>query len=289
LLPTRLSHFGLICGVLSGSGEEGSDVKAATRASHNIQTSARVILALMLRDMRTRFGGTFLSYLVAIAWPLSHLALMVITFIMVNRMLPFGTDSVVYIASGALPYILCMYPARLSSTVFLANRPLLQFPLIRPIHIILARVMLEALSACIVCIIFSMTLWMLDVDIVPADPTLALTSIYASVLLGMCLGVVMTVVTGMFGVVGHLVFIGITIILYLSAGVVVPIPPGNETLEYLRSFNPMYHLVQWTRSAYYEDAYPVIPLSRSYVIAFSAAVLLLGLLSERLFRGKIMK
>lgn len=264
-------------------------MRAATRAIQNIQTSARVILALMLRDMRTRFGGTLLSYMVAIAWPLSHLALMVITFIAVNRILPFGTDSVIYIASGALPYILCMYPARLSSTVFIANRSLLQFPLIRPIHIMLARVTLEALTACIVCIIFSTTLWMLDVDITPADPAVALTSIYASVFLGMSLGVVMTVVTGMFGVAGHLVFIGITIVLYLSAGVVVPVPPGNETLEYIRSFNPMYHLVQWTRSAYYEDAYPVIPLSRSYVVAFSATVLLLGLLGERLFRGKIMK
>lgn len=262
---------------------------AAIRVSQNLQTSARVILALMLRDMRTRFGGSFLSFAVAIAWPLSHLALIVITFTAVNRMLPFGTDSVVYIASGALPYILCMYPARLSSNVFMVNRTLLQFPLVRPIHIILARVTLEALSACIVCIIFSLTLWMLDVDIMPADPTLALTSLYASVLLGMCLGVAMTVTTGMFGIVGHLIFIGITIVLYLSAGVMVPVPPGNETLEYIRSFNPMYHLVQWTRAAYYEDAYAVIPLDRFYVVAFSITVLALGLLGERLFRGKIMK
>jgi capsular polysaccharide transport system permease protein len=256
----------------------------------SLRTAARVVFALMLLTMKTKFGRSYWNYVVAIGWPLAHLCILVIAFTFVNRMLPFGTESAVYIATGALPYILCVYPARQASQVFMLSKTALFFPIVLPIHLILSRVILEALTACVVCIIFCLGLWLLDFDIAPNSITTAICSLYAAILLGISLGVTMAIAAALFGLPGYFAFIGLLVVLYMTAGVTVPITLNqNEFFTELRSFNPIYHLVQWTRSAFYEDMYSPIPLSRSYIILLSGGLFLFGFLGERLFRGKILR
>lgn len=43
----------------------------------------RVLSALMLRDMRSRFGGNYWGYLIQVLWPCAHLAILV--FVMTFR------------------------------------------------------------------------------------------------------------------------------------------------------------------------------------------------------------
>jgi capsular polysaccharide transport system permease protein len=253
-----------------------------------IAEAARIITALMLRDMRTRFGRNYVNYLLAIAWPLSHLTGIVVGFIAVNRILPFGTDSLIFVSSGALPYVLCLYPARLSGIGMLQNRPVLQLPIVRPLHMILARVLLEALSAAVVCTVFCCALWLLGGDVLPERPHLALEAIYASIFFGSSLGVTMMISAALFGVFGYLFFILAMIVLYLTSGVYVPITTTNETLLWLLSYNPIYHLVHWMRSAFYET-HEGIEVSRGYILLLSAGLLAFGLAGERAFRGKILK
>jgi capsular polysaccharide transport system permease protein len=264
-------------------------VQNSTRTFARLKESVRVIGVLMLRDMQTRYGGRRGNYIIAIAWPLCHLGILVAAFTFVNRMLPFGTDSVIYITSGALPYILCVYPARLTGMSYMQAKALLHLPIVRPIHLILARSLLEALTSCTVCIVFALILWLLGEDITPERPAVALCALYASVFLGIALGVTMSIASAIFNMPGYFAFIGIMVVMYMTAGVAIPMNHMNETVDYLRSFNPIYHLVQWMRSAYYEDTYPIIPMDRSYVLFLAAGLLFLGLLGERLFRGRILR
>jgi capsular polysaccharide transport system permease protein len=253
-----------------------------------IQVHARLVAVIMLRDMRTRFGRTYWHYLVQIGWPLSHLLGIVIAFLILNRILPFGNDSVTYISTGALPYILCLYPARLSALTFMQNRAVLTFPIVQPIDVMLARVILEALSACIVCMIYCCGLWLMGVDFLPQDWTVALTGVYAAIFFGISLGVFVMVISSIFGNAGYMFFILLMILLYMSAGVAMPMVPPNENLRYLQSFNPMIHLVEWVRSAYYE-MHSSVELSKSYMLFLSGGLLVTGLAGERLFRGKILR
>ena len=46
------------------------------RQSH-LDVYLRVLSALMLRDMRSRFGGTYWGYLMQVLWPCAHLAIIV--------------------------------------------------------------------------------------------------------------------------------------------------------------------------------------------------------------------
>ena len=76
-----------------------------------VRLNSRIVLICMLRDVRTRFGRTNLSYLLAIAWPLSHLFVIIISFTVLNKIAPIGNDPTVFAMSGLLPYIVVLYPA----------------------------------------------------------------------------------------------------------------------------------------------------------------------------------
>jgi capsular polysaccharide transport system permease protein len=261
---------------------------AGNRYVEILRPRARVIAAIMLRDIRTRYGGIRWNYAVAIAWPLSHLVGMVIVFTFVNRMIPFGTNSVVFVSTGALPYVLCLYPARLSALAFMQGRQLLAFPIIQPIDVILARVVLEALSACLVATLFCLGLWAFGVDLMPQDLPTALTGVYAAIFFGISLGVFTIILSSIFGTPGYLAMILGMIVLYMSSGVYMPMYGSSEQARFWISLNPLVHLVEWVRSGYYEMYMPA-ELDKKYIICLASILLFGGLAGERLFRGKILR
>ena len=114
----------------------------------------RILLASMLRDMRTRFGRSYISFVISIAQPLFHLGIMFGIYVLTHRLAPIGDDPAIFAFTGLTPYILCLYPARFTAMAILQNKPLLQFSVISPIHLIVSRAILECLSAVVVFIIF---------------------------------------------------------------------------------------------------------------------------------------
>jgi capsular polysaccharide transport system permease protein len=253
-----------------------------------LRLRARVVAAIMLRDIRTRYGGIRWNYAVAIAWPLTHLTGIVVVFTFVNRLIPFGTDSVVFVSTGALPYVLCLYPARLSALAFMQGRQLLAFPIIQSTDVILARVVLEALSACLVATLFCLGLWAFGVDLMPQDLPTALTGVYAAIFFGISLGVFTIILYAIFSTPGYLVMILCMIVLYMSSGVYMPMYGSTEQTRFWIGLNPLVHLVEWVRSGYYEMHTPV-ELDKKYVLGLAAVLLFGGLAGERLFRGRIMR
>ncbi|MGO9430501.1 MAG: hypothetical protein ACLP0Q_16800, partial [Rhodoblastus sp.] len=92
----------------------------------------RIIVASILRDMRTRYGRSYFAYLIAIGWPLTHMLVMLVAYTLSNRIAPIGDDPSIFIATGVAPYILCLYPARFTAMTVAQNRSLLQFPIFKP-------------------------------------------------------------------------------------------------------------------------------------------------------------
>ena len=252
-----------------------------------LSTHSRVIKAILIRDMRTRFGRTHFTYLVAIGWPLSHLVGMVVMFTAVDRMLPFGGNSTIFISTGALPYILCLYPARLMGHAITQNAGALSFPIVRTVDLIIAKCILEGLTAFIAGLIFAGGLWALGFDVIPLDIPTALTSFYAAVFFGLSIGTVAMTMKAILKTPGYLTVLLMLVVCYAGSGVYINLLPTTPTMRTLIDFNPIYHLVQWTRSAYF-DTHSAVPLDKSYVLRLSCFFLFLGLAGERLFRGKIL-
>ncbi|MCF1480478.1 hypothetical protein FS782_26075 [Agrobacterium vitis] len=251
-----------------------------------IKSRCKVIGALILRDMRTRFGRSHLGYLIAIAWPLVHLTVIVCMVSLANRVMPLGTESSVFVATGVIPYILCLYPARMMCFAIDSNKSLFLFPVIRPIDMIVARAVVEFLTAFTVVFIFCITLYAFGVDIMPPNVALWASSLLATVYFSICFGVLNTVCFTLFKM-WNAIFIGCILIMYASSGTFALPQTFSPEVRAIIWFNPLLHCVEWLRSAYYEG-YGDDMLSKTYLLWFSTFLLFLGLTGERFLRGKLM-
>jgi capsular polysaccharide transport system permease protein len=248
-----------------------------------LATQARVIGALMLRDMRTRFGRSFFGYVIIVMWPLTHLLVLMTIYTLVRRLVPIGTSAPVFFGTGILPYILCLYPARMIMLSLVQNKPLLYFPVVKSFDVIVARGMLEVITAFWVIAIFCFILLIFGVDIMPIYPEEALLAIFSTIYLAFSMGFISAVLYGIMRA-WVAIQIAILILMYFTSGALFMPSTLPESVQTLLWFNPLLHSVEWLRSAYY-DGYGYTLLSRGYLVGFSTALLFIGLLAERMVRG----
>ncbi|MGF6258904.1 ABC transporter permease [Ensifer sp. ZNC0028] len=259
---------------------------ARTMPSTSIQSRMNVIGALILRDMRTRFGRSHIGYLLAIAWPFVHLTVLVTIMAFVNKVAPIGGDPAVFVSTGVLPYIVCLYPARMMGMALDVNRPLFLFPVVRPFDVIVSRAVIEFLTAFVVVILAYAALTLISVDVTPIDKVTLASGLLATIYLSLSFGFLNVVLASIFRM-WNITFVMIMIILYMTAGVfAVPSALTADARE-LMWFNPLFHCVEWLRSAYYEG-YGDDALSRTYLLSVATVSFFLGLLGERFLRGKLL-
>lgn len=258
----------------------------AASLSEAFLVQRRVIGALVLRDMRTRFGRTFFGYLIIVGWPLTHLLGIMGVYLLSRRVAPIGASVPIFLATGVLPYILCLYPARMTMMCLVQNQPLMQFPIVKATDVILARSILEILTACWVTAIFAAALFIFGVDITPIHYQDAIQAILATIYFGFAVGFFSAVVYRMVRAY-MVILIGLMIGMYVTAGVFfIPTNLPEELQNYLW-YNPLLHCVEWLRSAYFEG-YGYGMLNREYLLSVSTMFLVMGLLLERAARGRLL-
>jgi len=252
-----------------------------------LQVQARVIGALMLRDMRTRFGRTFFGYVISVAWPLSHLLILMGIYLTIRRFFPIGTSPAVFLATGILPYILCFYPARMITMSVVQNQPLLYFPVVKSLDVILARGILEVVTAFWVIAIFCFILIVFGVNVMPIYPHEALLAIFATIYLGFSIGFAGAVFYKLIR--AWMVIVIVTlIVMYVTSGALFLPSMFPPKVQYWLSWNPLFHSVEWLRSAYY-DGYGTSMLDRGYLVGYATFNLFVGLVAERAIRGIVLK
>lgn len=247
---------------------------------------AHICYAIALRDLRTRFGRSYLGYLVAIAWPLTHLVALVILMGVFRAVNPVGGSSAVFISTGVVPYVLCLYPARMISGCIDANRPLFCFPVVKSFDVIIARVVVEFLTAFVVLAIFMAGSTVVGFNFVPNNLTVAAIAVFATVYLSVAIGLASVILVALTRF-WHMGLAILMIPLYIGAGIFLAPQIVPAAWLYWMSWNPLFHCVLWLRSAYY-DGYADGLLDKNYLLAFSSICLLAGLVGERFLRGKVL-
>jgi capsular polysaccharide transport system permease protein len=262
------------------SNTEGYDLWSAFRRQR------RVLFALMLRNMRTKFFGNGLGYLVAIAWPLSHILILVAMYSFMGRMAPYGDSTALFIATGVVPFQTFAYLSRFMMLMLIRMRPLLAFPEVKVLDMLFASALLEIMSACCVVIAFLIIAWFAGIDPMPRDIVQAAYALGAAVLLGLGFGLFNGVIALAFPP-WFTGFMLVYILLWLSAGIIFVPDALPAQIRDIAAYQPALQLVEWMRSAYYEG-YGSMVLDRGYVIGFGVMTVFLGLLLERAMRGHLL-
>jgi capsular polysaccharide transport system permease protein len=245
-----------------------------------------ILLASLLRDMRTRFGRSYVSYILAIAWPLIHLSIMFGGYLLTHKVAPVGDEPGVFAFTGLVPYILCLYPARFTSWTIIQNKPLLNFSVVKPIYLVLARAILESITALVAFFIFVFVLIALNLVTPPENIYVVANTISAILLFSVSYGFFGVLLVAIHPTFGTLFIIMSILLLYFTSGAIIPLTLVPPQIQYILTYNPLFHAVGLMRSAYF-SAYDVSDYSVFYIYMLGFAFMLLGLISERLFRGVI--
>jgi capsular polysaccharide transport system permease protein len=251
-----------------------------------LREQGRVIGALMLWDVKTRFFGNRLAFLLAPAWPLSHILIIITLYGLVNRAIPYGDSAMLWVATGVVPFMAYNYVSRNACLGMVMLKPLLNHSAVKVIDILFARCLIEILTTAIVVIIIGILFTVCDIDFMPVDVPQACLGIAACVFLGISFGVINAVIVGFFPF-WITAFLLMTILLWISSGVMFVPDSLPDTFSYILSFNPILQGIEWVRSAYY-DGYGVKVLDKEYMLSFAVVSLALGLAAERGLRGKVL-
>jgi capsular polysaccharide transport system permease protein len=192
---------------------------------------------------------------------------------------------VVFFATGLVPFFAFSYMSRFTMISLVTNRPLLVFPAIKVLDILLARTLLELLGSCCSTILLLVIFWFIDIDFMPVDVLEAAFALGAAMLLGAGFGILngiiaMAAPTWMTG------YALVIIVLYMVSGILFVPDSLPEMIRYYISFNPTLQTVEWMRSAYYPEYSSI--LDRSYAVWWGLGTIFAGLLVERLVRGRLL-
>ena len=254
--------------------------RKVARSSFRIQLD--VIHALVLHDIKGRYLGSGLGYLVTIIWPAAHLAILITIFVVTGRVVPNGNSALLYVATGVYPFIVWSYVGRFTMMTALQNRAFLSYPIIRPMDLIVARIILELNTAFIILVWLIAFLMLAGINVVPNDPARAAIGILAAATVGVGFGVLGAVFTFLVPYF-FMAYVVVIIVFYPTSGIVInpeTMPAGIGDLFY---WNPVLHCVEMVRSAYYPD-YAIRLLDIRYPFVLGLSALALGLVLERLLR-----
>lgn len=277
----------LRCAFIHEPGRPNMQNSMLLRIDHPLAIQARVVGALILRDLRTRFGRTIFGSMIIVAWPLTHLLFIMGALMFTRRIAPIGTDSAIYFGTGVLPYMLCLYPGRMIMLSVVQNKPLLGLPAVKTTDIILARCIVEVIAAFWVTAIFMLILYLFGIEVLPHRIDDAILAILSTVYLALAIGWLGAV---MYAVVRFwlAIQIGCLILMYVSSGVVFVPTSLPEKFRNILWYNPLLHAVEWLRSSYY-DGYGYGMLDRSYLLWSATVILFIALVLERGIRGRLLE
>ncbi|SMF39526.1 ABC transporter permease [Pseudobacteriovorax antillogorgiicola] len=251
-------------------------MKNATIKSRNsLEIFRDVVLALFLREVKTRFGKFRLGWAWALIEPLTHVAIFSLMWGLRGTWEILGHSAPLFIFLGIMPYNLFSNNMTRSMNAASANRGLFNFQQVRPIHTLISRWLLELFIFVMVCAVFILILWWFQVDVAVHDPGLVLEALFFLVILsigaGLCTSGLVTMFPEMEKVVPML-----TRPLYFLSGIFYAAATLPSAAVKALAWNPIFCAIELIREGYL--GLPLSPyISETYLVKVALITLLVGL------------
>lgn len=244
------------------------------------QTEAylHVLQALMLRDMRTRFGGSHWGYAMIVLWPVAHVFMLVGIFVFRSVPAPIGDSRALFFATGAVPVLVMQYIAREVMKAVMQNRPLTYYPQVKLFDVIFSRIIVEIVSGFLALIVIFVILFAIGVNPIPSDPFTAMCGYIVSILLGIGIGTINVSLVAFFPgwILGFVLFM---IVIYTTSGVMFLVNYLPAQIYDVLKYNPAVQIIEWVRLGYYPDL--PVTVDYAYTLLFAGTCLVIGLLLEK--------
>lgn len=217
-----------------------------------------IINALILRELKTRFGkNETLGYIWVIFEPMMHVLFMLIIFTMIrDKVLP-QVPFPLFLITGMIPFFMFRNIVNFIMNGIDANKSLFAYKPVRPIHVFLARALLEGIIYFIAfCILITITGYFLNYNVKPNNLIYSLLIFIWTVVFAFSLGLLFAVLFHGKDIIKNIINY-LLAIMYFSSAIIFPlwITP-NQLIDFL-AYNPILHIIELFKENYFES-YPIV-------------------------------
>lgn len=248
--------------------------------------TARVIFALMMREMSTTHGRSPGGYLWAILEPTLTVLFLTFIFTIFTRHPPLGTNFPLFYATGFLPFHLYGELSGKTAQAIRFSRPLLAYPRVTFVDAVIARALMALITNVIVWYILLIGIVMLY----DLSPSIRFQSIAGALLLsaflGFAIGAINSLLFAFFPIWERLWAIVSRPLLIVSC-IFYLYESLPENFQNLLWFNPIAHLVGMMRAGFYAEYQPTY-ISVPYLLLWCTSLSTLGVFFLRFYHRKIM-
>ncbi|WP_260680351.1 ABC transporter permease [Thalassotalea sp. PS06] len=210
------------------------------------------IHALMLREVKTRFGSNRLGYFWAIAEPFAQATIMAAMFTAIGRNSLSGVPVAMFLISGILPFkMFSKLMPQLAASVS-ANKGLLGYRQVEPIDPLITRFIIEMVTFVIVYAITVSVLAWIGFEVMPENfSALVLITCLLS-LLALGLGLLLCSATIYWEDTPKIVSI-LMMPMFLISGIFFSATMIPSQYWFLFDWNPIFHVIELSRDAYFQS------------------------------------
>ena len=210
----------------------------------------RVISALMVREMNTRYGRSWGGYFWAVAEPVGMIAMLSLAFSQFLRSPPLGSSFMVFYASGYIPFSFYITINQITSSAVSSNRPLMTFPMVTPLDAVIARSVLQFLTMIVVTVIIVIGLGLLTGDRISISLREFMLACVAGSILGFGGGTLNVVLFSFFPVYKNIWGI-ISRPLFIVSGIFYTVESMPAGVQSILLLNPLVHVTGEAHKAFY--------------------------------------
>jgi capsular polysaccharide transport system permease protein len=245
-----------------------------------------VVLALVIRELRSRVEGRWLGLLWMLLEPLAHVLLILALFGFRQHASSPNVELPVFLVTGLLPFFMFRNLARKLPNAIPANRGLYAYRQVKPFDALVASGIVEIGLSSAVYLTALMVLGWLGYHWLPVRPLELLVVSVVLLAFGIGLGLVFSVAAHERPRVKNVINMAF-LPLYLLSGVILPANAFPLQVREWLLWNPVLHLLELGRSYFVPLHRPMDGVNLAYPAAVSLVTVALGLSLYRLYRFQL--
>ena len=235
--------------------------------------------ALVRRERATRFSGGAIGYLWAYLTPVAFIALIVVSFRILQRLPPIYVSTELFVATGILPYLLFRQTISAMARTVIANRYLLYFLPVTITDLFLATAILELLNLIVtVVLIFSLIMIFFEGS-APFNILGVINGFFLAWAIGVGFGRFVAVLGQWSDTFARMVPLALRPMFWISGIFYTATELPSSAIQILW-YNPLFHAIELVREGFFLGYHSQIS-SVWYPASFALVFYLLSLVLER--------
>lgn len=244
--------------------------------------------ALFMRESMHRLFYRRGAWIWLIAEPVLHMAFLVFLFTIVRVRVIGGIDTAIWLLAGMLGFFMFRRTMNIGMSAIQMGKPLFTYRQVKPVDTVLVRSASEGVLMFVITLIIFFGVAVLGLDVLPDNGFGVLYAFLTLWLLGLGVGLLISVPRTIVAEVGDVVGILMTP-MYLLSGVILPIASVPQPYRDWLLLNPVVHSLEMMRLSFASHYAGILELDVFYPLEFAMVLILFGLIVQRIYKKKVIQ